>query len=60
MFVLDVYNSMGLTGKQAETILDELNITLNKNQVPNIKNQYLGKVIDLIGKERKYERYYNL
>ena len=35
MFVLDVYNSVGLTGKQVETILDELNITLNKNQIPN-------------------------
>ena len=35
MFVLDVYNSIGLTGKQVETILDEINITLNKNQIPN-------------------------
>lgn len=35
MFVLDVYDSIGLTGKQAETILDEVNITLNKNQIPN-------------------------
>ena len=35
MFVLDVYNSIGLTGKQAETILDEVNVTLNKNQIPN-------------------------
>ena len=35
MFVLDVYNSIGITGKDAETILDEVNITLNKNQIPN-------------------------
>lgn len=35
MFVLDVYNSIGLTGKQVETVLDEINITLNKNQIPN-------------------------
>ena len=35
MFVLDVYNSIGLTGKQAEEILDEVNITVNKNQIPN-------------------------
>lgn len=35
MFVLDVYNSIGLTGKEVETALDEINITLNKNQIPN-------------------------
>lgn len=35
MFVLDVYNSIGLTGKEVETALDEINITTNKNQIPN-------------------------
>ena len=35
MFVLDVYSSCGLSGKEAETYLDEINITLNKNQIPN-------------------------
>ena len=35
MFVLDVYNSIGLTGKEVETALDKINITLNKNQIPN-------------------------
>ena len=115
MFVLDVYNSIGLTGKQAETILDEVNITLNKNQIPNdtlpplkssgvrigtpamttkcwkeedfrelaklidsvlrayneikdddnisnsvIKEKFMGKIENLIYKERVYERYYNI
>lgn len=35
MFVLDVYNSMGLTGKEVEEALDKINVTLNKNQIPN-------------------------
>lgn len=35
MFVLDVYNSIGLTGKQAEEVLDTIRITVNKNQIPN-------------------------
>ena len=35
MFVLDVYNSIGLTGKEAEVALDKINITVNKNQIPN-------------------------
>lgn len=35
MFVLDTYNSIGLTGKEAEEALDKINITLNKNQIPN-------------------------
>ena len=35
MFVLNTYYTIGLTGKQVETILDEINITLNKNQIPN-------------------------
>ena len=35
MFVLDVYNSIGITGKEAEEELDIINITVNKNQIPN-------------------------
>ena len=35
MFVLDVYSSIGITGKEAEEELDKINITLNKNQIPN-------------------------
>ena len=35
MFVLDVYNSIGITGKEAETELDKIHITVNKNQIPN-------------------------
>ena len=35
MFVLDVYNSIGVTGKEAEEELDKINITVNKNQIPN-------------------------
>ena len=35
MFVLDIYNTLNITGKEAETILDDIHITLNKNQIPN-------------------------
>lgn len=37
MFVLDVYNSTDkkLTGKDIEEELDKINITVNKNQIPN-------------------------
>ena len=35
MFVLDVYSSIGITGKMAEEELDKINITVNKNQIPN-------------------------
>ena len=35
MFVLDVYNSIGITGKEAEEELDKIHITANKNQIPN-------------------------
>ena len=34
MFVLDVYDSIGITGKEAEEELDKIHITLNKNQIP--------------------------
>ncbi len=32
--LLDIYGSLGLTGKEAEAILGEVNITCNKNQIP--------------------------
>ena len=35
MFVLNVYGSIGVTGKEAEEELDKIHITLNKNQIPN-------------------------
>lgn len=35
MFILNVYNSIGLTGKEAEEALDLINVTVNKNQIPN-------------------------
>ena len=35
LILLDVYNSLGITGKQAEEILDSVNITVNKNTIPN-------------------------
>ena len=35
MFVLDVFDSIGITGKEAEEELDKINITVNKNQIPN-------------------------
>lgn len=35
LFIIDVKSSYNLTGKQAETILSNLNITINKNSIPN-------------------------
>ncbi len=34
MVLVDVFSSKGITGKEAETILDKVGITLNKNMVP--------------------------
>ena len=34
MVLVDVKNSLGITGKQLETRLDEINITVNKNSIP--------------------------
>ena len=34
MVLIDVKNSLGITGKQVETKLDEINITVNKNSIP--------------------------
>ena len=35
LILLDVYNSIGITGKEAEAILDSVYITVNKNTIPN-------------------------
>lgn len=35
LILLDVYNSLGVTGKEAETLLDQVHITVNKNTIPN-------------------------
>lgn len=35
MLVIDIVKSRGITGKQAQDILDEVGITLNKNVIPN-------------------------
>ncbi|WP_416374268.1 hypothetical protein [Mycoplasmopsis cynos] len=34
LFLIDVYNTYKITGKQAEDILQKVNITLNKNTIP--------------------------
>ncbi|WP_322961047.1 serine hydroxymethyltransferase [Mycoplasmopsis cynos] len=34
LFLIDVYNTYKITGKQAEDILHKVNITLNKNTIP--------------------------
>lgn len=35
LMLIDVKLSFGITGKEAETILDKINITTNKNTIPN-------------------------
>ena len=37
LIVIDVYYSFGITGKEAEEVLDLVNITVNKNTIPNDK-----------------------
>ena len=37
LIVIDVYSSFGITGKKAEEVLDLVNITVNKNTIPNDK-----------------------
>ena len=34
LILVDIYNSLGITGKEAETILDKAHITVNKNTIP--------------------------
>lgn len=35
LMLIDMKSSFGITGKEAETILDKINITTNKNTIPN-------------------------
>lgn len=35
LILVDVYNSFGLTGKEAEKLLDSVHVTVNKNTIPN-------------------------
>ena len=35
LILLYIYNSLGITGKEAETLLDKVHITVNKNTIPN-------------------------
>lgn len=35
LILLDVKNSVGVTGKEAEEVLDKIHITVNKNTIPN-------------------------
>lgn len=37
LILVDVYNSFGVTGKEAEILLDKIHITVNKNTIPNEK-----------------------
>jgi len=34
LILIDVYNSLGITGKEAEKLLDKVGITVNKNTIP--------------------------
>lgn len=34
LILIDIYNSLGISGKDAETLLDTINITVNKNTIP--------------------------
>lgn len=35
LILVDVYNSFGITGLEAEKLLDKIHITVNKNTIPN-------------------------
>ena len=35
LILVDVYNTFGITGKEAEKLLDKAHITVNKNTIPN-------------------------
>ena len=37
LILVDVYNSLGITGKEAEVLLDKVHITVNKNTIPGEK-----------------------
>ena len=35
LLLIDTYTSKGVTGKECETLLDKVGITVNKNSIPN-------------------------
>ena len=35
LLLIDVKSKLGITGKEAEKVLDKINITVNKNTIPN-------------------------
>ena len=35
LLLIDVKSKLGITGKQAEIVLDKINVTVNKNTIPN-------------------------
>ena len=35
LMLVDVKSLLGITGKEAETVLDQIHITVNKNTIPN-------------------------
>ena len=37
LILVDVYNTFGISGKEAEELLDKIHITVNKNTIPNEK-----------------------
>lgn len=39
LILLDVKSKTGLNGKEVETLLDQINITVNKNSIPNDKEK---------------------
>ena len=41
LILIDVKTSFNITGKEAEKILDEINITCNKNSIPNETESFL-------------------
>ena len=43
LILIDVKTSFNITGKEAEKILDEINITCNKNSIPNETESFLTR-----------------
>ena len=65
VFLLNVKNGCGLTGKEAEEILDKVHITVNKNTIPNdLEKPFITSGIRLGGaamttrglKEKEFEQ----
>ena len=47
LILVDVKTGCGLTGKEAEKLLDEIHITVNKNTIPRIAS-INGMILDII------------